>query len=141
MQFFKYLLGDFGTLALQLELTKILVRLGNSHARYRWQVAALNQHKPSVAFESRAGTVGARLRAQVFGELFADMGRFCFAVAALHIGQNAFEWVAAGTRLAAVIYVVKINDFFAAAIQNRVAVLLAKLVKRHVDRKSVVFGE
>ena len=41
------------------------------------------------------------------------MGRFCLAVAALHIGQNAFKWVAAGARLAAIIYVVKINDFFA----------------------------
>ena len=51
---------------------------------------------------------------------------FCLAVASLHIGQDAFERIAAGNGIATVINIVEIDNVFTAASEDEVLVLLGQ---------------
>ncbi len=88
--------------------------------------------------QSGAVAFGAGLRTHVFRQLFADHGRFGFTETPLHVGQNAFEWPAPGVGIAAVIDVAELYDFLAAAVEDDFLDFLRQLVKRCVDRKTVV---
>ena len=69
------------------------------------------------------------------------MVRLGLAIAPLHVGQNTLKGIAAGDRVAAVIDVEEVYDLFATPVQDCVAVFLAELVKRRVDREAVVLGQ
>ncbi len=105
------------------------------------QILALDQHMAGIAAQARALALRAGLAAEVLGQFFAHHGGFGFPVASLHIGQDAFKRIAANHGIAAVIDIVEVNDFIAAAMENYLAVLFRQLLEGLVDGKAVVLSQ
>ena len=96
---------------------------------------------PCLGFQACPFAVGAGVRAEESGEILAHHGGFSLVIAPLHVGQDAFEFVASCHRVATVVEEVEVDNLLAAAMQHGIAMLAGQLLQRRVHLEAIGPGQ
>src|SRR5690606_12659716 len=135
------LAGNLALAAGQLELLEELQRLADRQRVDFGQAAVGDKHVAGGLVEPRALAIGARLLAEVTGQLLANHVRLGLAVAPLQIGEHALAGVPAALHVAARVDVADLDRLAAAAVEDDVTDVLRQRLERRLDIEAVVLGE
>jgi len=132
---------DFAAMAGQGELAEPRLRLRDGQAPDLGQRAPAHEDVARLLVQPRAPAGGADLLADVFRQFLAHRRRLRFAVAALHVGRDALERVAARDRVAALVDVLELDLALAAAVEDEIADLVRQRLERHLQIEARVARE
>ena len=133
--------GDLAASAGQAEFSKIVAGIADRQGGHRRQRFLANPDMSRFATQACAVAVRAGLGAEEACQLFAHAVGFGFPIAALQVGNDAFERVGAFDDIATVVQVLEVDILASAAEQDDFLMRSGQLVERLLQAETIVSGQ